>query len=646
MRKETAVESLGQHSLLMPARIKAALAANDRLKLYLSMLQAAAAHAANASAPVTDWAHELGQTGLQDADWLRDLVRTAYFDDHTLILPQMPQLAAALQADLMLMARPLCDGGKPPDDRLAKRRDEWIGRIAALADEEGLDSVALKALTHGDRRDADSLHLLVMDLHRQLNALSAQIATEDIHGAHAWQIDDADRPLIEAFMRGLARTAPLKFAHPGLDTAVTRDGKRLLIQNDIGTNDVHVLVIEVEHGTIGLTYSDLHTGRFDFFRRMLEEIGFTWTLPAPHVSAGLNAGKPYQLGRATLRVRGTAALCRALDNVASRIVFVIDWNRARKRLQNFVDKETARELLRRAAREEYGHMAWLIAGGEELVFGAMQAAGADAFRVGDRLDTVLGRDVARDYLASLLRMSSLMLRERQPVNMVADEARMLLARVLRQRTIEFDLLAEHAAYCHALAQALGDALDGAADPAALLPRAKEWERRADNLLIDARQRAERQARWSPVVQLLGQADDVADALEECLFILSMIVAEPVGGLPDPVRQCLHQLSDATTAAIQDLVRAIEIARHISEHEDAHDAEAFLQTLWRMLRAERLCDDLARQAKVTIVKTLHSAPAALVLASDLSGTLEKASDALLCAGYSLRRMVFAQNGGIA
>ena len=36
MLKEKAVASLGQPSLLMPAWIKAALAANDRLKLYLA----------------------------------------------------------------------------------------------------------------------------------------------------------------------------------------------------------------------------------------------------------------------------------------------------------------------------------------------------------------------------------------------------------------------------------------------------------------------------------------------------------------------------------------------------------------------------------------------------------------------------------
>lgn len=474
MRKESAVEALGQQSLLMPARIKAALAANDRLKLCLSMLQAAASHASDHDAPVTDWTPDMRNAGLQDAAWLRELVSTAYFDDHMLVLPKIAPLAETLQADLVLMARPVCDSGGAVDGELQRRRDDWVSRLGALSEREGLDAEGLRALTHGDRHAGDSLHLLVMDLHHQLNALSAQIATEDIDGAHAWQIKAEDRPLIQAFMRGIARTAPLKFAHPGLDTAVTRDHSRLLIQNDIGTNDVHVLVIEVEHGHIALTYSDLHAGRFDFFRRMLVDIGFAWTVSVPRVNKDLNAGKPYTLGRAELRVRGVRALCDALERLASRIVFVIDWNRARRRLQIFVDKPAARELLWQAARENWGHMAWLLSGGEELVYGAMRAAGGDAFRIGDRLDTVLGRDAARDYLATLLRASSQALLAQQPVAQVADEARLLLARLLARRTVELDLLAEHAAWCHALTQLLGEALDNGLNASATGARAKDW----------------------------------------------------------------------------------------------------------------------------------------------------------------------------
>jgi len=644
MLKEKAVASLGQDSLLMPAWIKAALAANDRLKLYLSILQAAAQHARSPETPIADWGRELAQIGLHDSNWLLELIKSAYMDDRALVFPQLPLLFNALGSDLLVMARPVCDAAQEGGIDFAARRDLWLRRLHVMADEEGLEPEALASLTRGNRKEGDSFHVLVMDLHRQLNALSSRIATEDVEGAHVWQIEEGDRALIRAFMHGLQRTAPLKLSHPGLDTAVTRDGSRLLIQNDIGTNDVHVLVIEVESLAMSLTYSDLHAGRFAFFRRMLEEVGCEWTVFDPVISDGLNAGRPYQIGKAALLARDKVALCAALDGVASRIVFVIDWNRARKRLQRFVGKSQARELLWQAAKEGWGHMAWLQAGAEKLVFEAMQAVDSEAFRIGDRLDDVLGEAPAFEFMLELLRIASVMLRDRQPVSLVADEARMLLARMLRQRTFEFDLMAEHAAYCHALAQALCDALEGtliqdAAACEAHVLRCKTWERQADHLLMSARQRAERQSRWAPVVDLLDRADDVADALEEANFIHTLTLTEPLAGLPGPVNDVLRRLAETTLAAIQDQVRAVEIARHLSREADTADSESFLQTLWRMLRAERICDDLLRQARRVIIQTLHASPAELLLATDLASTMEKATDSLLSAGYALRRVVF-------
>ena len=646
MLKEKAVASLGQPSLLMPAWIKAALAANDRLKRYLTLLQSAAQHAGAPDGPVGRWEKDFAHTGLQDAPWAQEMLSGAYYDDDLLILPHMENLLEALSNDLATMARPLCDVGQASADALTVRRDHWLRQLHALADDEGLRRAALAELTHGDRQRGDSLHLLVMDLHKQINALSGEMATEDVDGAHTWQVQDDDRPLIRAFMRGLHRTADLKFSHPGLDTAVTRDGPRLLIQNDIGTNDVHVLVIEVQDSTISLTYSDLHPGRFGFFRQMLEDMGFGWEVFDPRVSEGLNAGKPYLVGQALLQARSNTELQAGLENVASRIVFVIDWNRARKRLQHFVSKPRAHQLLAQAAQNDWGHMAWLLAGAERLVYNAMQAVDSEAFRVGDRLDDVLGETAASAYLLELLRISSMVLRQQQPVSLVADEAHLLLARVLRQRTFEFDLLAEHAAYTHALAEGLCDALDNPGDTAqtqAQVLRAKNWERQADHLLMEARQRAERRAHWLPVVDFLTKADDVADALEEATFMHSLTLIHPAPGLPAEVRAALCQLAATTLAAIQDQVKAIEIARQASQRTDGPDSELFLQTLWRMLRAERQCDELFRQARTAMVKNLRNAPVDLMLANDLAATLENATDNLLRAGYALRQMVLNKTG---
>jgi len=138
----------------------------------------------------------------------------------------------------------------------------------------------------------------------------------------------------------------------------------------------------------------------------------------------------------------------------SRIVFLIDWNRARKRLRPLVGKNGAITVLAEAARLNVGHRAWLQLGGERLIFGAMQAAGESAFRIGDRLDEIIGAVDARAFLLAVMRLACDALRAGKPAALVADETRMLLAQHVRHRTSEFDLLTEHASYCHALAQAL------------------------------------------------------------------------------------------------------------------------------------------------------------------------------------------------
>lgn len=646
MEKTQAVAAMGQDSLLLPAWIKAALAANDRLKLYLSLMQSVAQKIRMAQPLGADWKGEIARLGLQEQSWLAGFGQGAYRADDVLFVPRLDEWLDALARDLHVMARPVCERPSLPQSGLSARRDTWLSRLEGLKDEEGLSDEALRDLTHGDRQASDSLHLLVMDLHKAINAMAAEVSTENIAGAHVWQIEEADRAWVEAFQRGIHATLPLKFGHPGLDTAVTRDGDRLLIQNDIGTNDAHVLVIECRPGQLHLTYSDLHVARFEFFGRMLQQLGFDWEALSAQTHAHLNSGKPYQVAHAWLSSQHDSRLLEALELAASRIVFVIDWNRARKRLQAFVRKPVAVAILEQLARENMGHMAWLLAGADRLVYEAMQAVNGEAFRVGDRLDQVLGETAAREFLLSLMRAASIKLREQQPQALVADEARMLLARAMRKRTFEFDLLAEHAAYCHALAQALAEGLLGDEDHDARqgrLLRAKTWERQADHLLTEARRRAERQTRWMPMLELLDRMDDVADVMEEAIFLLGLLSQPVMPRLPDTVRQRLCELSEATLAAVQDQIRAIEIARHLDESVAQTEGEDFLQALWRILRAERVCDDCLRSTRVQIVAELHGQPALMQLATELAATAESATDHLLGAAYSLRKMVFEKTG---
>lgn len=647
MLKDKAVESLGQQSLLLPAWITVALNANDRLKLLLTLLQSAKQHALMPDAKVLDWGKDFRSAGFVELDWVKDFATSAYIEDETLIVSNQEIFFENLEENLSLMARPIIELRDPVNKNLCARCEDWHSHLKKYSIAEGISKDTITALTHGDRKKTDSFHLLVMDLHKCINAIASTISTENIAGAHAWHVLPEDHARIEAFMHGLQHTAPLKFSHPGLDTSATRDNKCLLIQNDIGTNDAHVLVIEVREKKIELTYSELHKGRFEFFKAMLEKLNFEWQVFDPVTTTDLIAGKPYHVGKATFLANDESDLNQALYIVGSRIVFVIDWNRARKRLQHFVSKKIAIKLLTKGAENDYGHMAWLLAGGEKLVYQTMQSVASDAFRIGDRLDEVCGEHAAEVFREELMRMCSSMLLEQQPTSLIADEARMLLVHVMRKRSFEFDLLADHAAYCHALSQLLEQCIETNSKQKTdtfkvITDQGKEWEHAADHLLTEARQRADRQPRWQPVVHLLSQSDDVADTLEEAIFILTMLSRTSLHSIPPEVGAVLSRLVQTTQAAIQDYVKAIQIARDITSDGTPQDTDAFLKVLWQMLRAERHCDDLYREARLLIVTHLHDHPVAFGLTSDLASAIENASDALLSVGHQLRKMVFEKN----
>jgi uncharacterized protein Yka (UPF0111/DUF47 family) len=105
---------------------------------------------------------------------------------------------------------------------------------------------------------------------------------------------------------------------------------------------------------------------------------------------------------------------------------------------------------------------------------------------------------------------------------------------------------------------------------------------------------------------------------------------------------LARLVQTTQAAIQDYIKAIQIARDITSDGTSQDTDAFLKVLWQMLRAERHCDELYREARLLIVTHLHDQPVAFGLTSDLAAAIESASDALLSVGHQLRKMVFEKN----
>ena len=196
-------------------------------------------------------------------------------------------------------------------------------------------------------------------------------------------------------MTGLNRTAKLKFAHPGLATTATRTGGRLVIQNDIGTTDAHVIVIHVQGLSVSVTYTDVHPERLAFFQDMLKPRSVTWESER---TAALAAGEPFYL--ATGRMEATDAEdCRTyLEFLGSRLVFLIDWNRARKQLRGFLRGSRPRGPAAMRGNCEIGHRGFLELGGAHLVNQAIEATAGSSMHFGDRLCDVLGDAGALEFL--------------------------------------------------------------------------------------------------------------------------------------------------------------------------------------------------------------------------------------------------------
>lgn len=249
--KTEILAAIGEHGLQPAVAVNAGLAANDRVKYAFSLLQMAIAHAEHPELPAETLKQERIGCGIDDPD-LDGAVAASRMVEKSCRVPGAARIMARIAEDMRLMAAPVL-ATKPSG--LAARLDELLGALPAPEDDL-LDPKATSVMMQAGHGNADSLQRLVMDLHKRLNTMQATLAEETLDGASAYGLDAADRPLVAAFMAGVNRTARLKFVHPGLATTATRSGGHLVIQNDIGTTDAHVIVIHVQDLTVSVTYTD------------------------------------------------------------------------------------------------------------------------------------------------------------------------------------------------------------------------------------------------------------------------------------------------------------------------------------------------------------------------------------------------------
>ncbi len=637
--KTQVIDELGEAALLLPQRLDQALAANDRVKYYFALLQGAEAHALEPDRETTDLGVERRAAGIDDIALDEVIAGSHRVSAESIAIPGVRDLCSRIHDEIETMIEPLrlVSEGEAGGTNVFADRLVHLAEALPVADADRIPPGMVAGITSGERRRGDSLHILVMDVHKALNTLQGQLAGEVIEGAKAYRLESADRPLVAAFMKGLALTAPLKFDHPGLGTTATHAGGRLVIQNDIGTTDAHVLVLHVDGLETTLTYTDVHPQRASFFRDLFKPYGVAWDDTRARRSDRLAAGADFVLCTGRFAAADAEELARYLAFLGSRIVFLIDWNRARKRLHPFVKDEDAVNVLKWAADHNFGHRAFLKLGGERMLFEAIELAQPTGLRYGQHLHEALGTEPAVHFLKFVLRASAEGLLAGRSERLIRDEIRAELARTFTSAQEGLLTIAvDHAALIFELASAVRDGLRDFAilDPSRverISARARKWESDADTLVSRTRTLVTRARQPEVYLSLLREADDAADGLEEIAYLMTLV---PRDHLDESLLRPLIALADLLVDGSQAFVRCLAAAGHVHRDAAREDLQDFLEAVDEVITVEHKTDDADRAVTAALIKGAVDFRQLHVLTL-MSRSFEESADALSRSSLMLR-----------
>lgn len=637
--KSAIIQQLGQTDILLPSLIAEGLRANDRVKARLSILQAAGRHAREPNTAQFDLSEECRVAGLDAAAMEALVVHANLLAGERLTAPGLASLGNAIWDDVADMAKPVCAADKADGDSFLRRLSA-LRQAAPLGASDEIELAQIARLTGLAGGDANSLHRLIMDLHKALNRLSATHADAVLAGAHVYGLRPEDKPAVEAFMRGLESTRKLKFDHPGLSTIATRSGERLTIQNDIGETDAHVVVVAVEPDAVTVTYTDVHRARAKFLIGRLRDFPVQWSGLERKSAEGLGDDGVFYLVTGRCPARDAAQRDAFLAEIAASLVFLIDWNKARKVLRTWVSKGDALRILEWAAHDRVGQRGFLELGGSDLVASAVHHAAATRIGFGERLDSALGREAAVDFLKTVLRVSAEALLEGRSVRLARDRIEAdLVRRLQRVEATLFAIVVRQAGLAREIAAGIAHFISElqaqrAFDQTALAAKARRIEEKADRITLDARNEIARFDADPAIEGLVNCVEEAIDELEQAAFVASLVPDGIDGGPLAPLaRLCAAAVAGAEATAIGASAAAEVPEGHRMDSEDA------LAAVGRLVEAEHEGDAAERAVTTLVLRSDFDLKTALSVL-ELARALERATDRFAGFGHLLREHVLA------
>ncbi|TSA17927.1 MAG: hypothetical protein D4R72_03320 [Nitrosopumilales archaeon] len=637
------INELGASYLLLPKAINDGLVANDRVKYFFTLLQLAKSSADDPEHDHPDLKKERLICNINNTSFDTVIKQTTKDQNNNYKISEMILILENIKSNIKEMLMPLEISAKvsiEDNKKLINYKNRFESLVSLQHDMNNLSGLMINQIISANRDENDSLHILVMDLHKELNKLQSEISDESVSGAKVYSIQEQDRDLINAFMSGLNKTSPLKFDHPGLGTTATRSGDSLIIQNDIGSTDAHVLVIKIKNSTVTLTYTDVHMQRLVFFKSLFENFTIEWQEVISKNSKNFQDEGTYQMCIGIYRVKDIDDLKKYLSYLGSRIVFLIDWNRVRKRLRNFLNKNDCSEVLKWAADNDYGHMGFLRMGGDQLIYDAIESTGKNIIKFGQQFDEVLGKENAINFLKFVIKTCSTGLLEGKSEALIRNEIRAELTNYFQSAYNDMlDLTSRHATLVLEIATCVRDGVIGIRYTESKESlgknaiKAKKWETKADLLVNEMRFKTKNSTDTVAFQEILHFSDDVADALEESVFLLPLVPND----VPLTLYDSLQELADLIIQGSREYLKAIENAKHIQNSTSREEIDDFLQAVDNVFTLEHRSDDALRNAKVIIMKETKDHKQIHIL-SEITSNIETASDGLMKASLELRDYV--------
>jgi uncharacterized protein Yka (UPF0111/DUF47 family) len=635
--KSRIIERIGAADVLLPSRIAAGLAANDRAKVRMSALQAAARQAGNPATPADDLSSECRAAGIEAAGINALVAQARSGAGGVVATPGLANLLDALSADIAAMIDAVAAGDPSVGGTARDRLEAMKPRFAVGGDE--IPASRISELTAVPASGADSVHRLVMDLHKALNRVSAACSEEIVAGALAHGLQAGDRPIVEAFMRGLDRTRALKFDHPGLDTTATRSGSRLIVQNDIGTTDAHVLVITVEALAVTVTYTDVHHARAKFFVGLFDAFPVQWSGLDREKAEGLGDDGVFYLITGRFQAEAAERRDAFLEAIGAMLVFLIDWNKARKSLRLLIDGASAVRIVDWGARHRIGHRGFLECGGADLVASAVRHAASTRIGYGEQLAAVMGRDIAVEFLKAILRIAMEGLRDGRSVRLIRDAIETeLVGHLDRTDSAMLAIVVRQAGLARDIAAGIASHIDDwrfgrACRVSDLADRARRIEEKADRIAVDARASARRFGASPTIARIIDAAEETIDELEQAAFLASLAPAT----IDAAMLEALATLAAAAIAGAEATAAGVDAAIEVPEGRRRDLDDAFDATR-RLSDIEHRADDAERTVTALVLGKGGAPGGSCIL--ELARAIERATDRMARIGHLLHEHVMA------